>query len=305
MKRNTPYPDPDTGKITYWTMYKDGEPFADYVATMNKWYTEGLIDPDFMTNDGAAKDAMMTNQKAAFTLMMPQAFASYKEAIIAANPELDGIVHFYGLVPVIGPAGKAYNINSMKSWAASGSGTVVTTAAEKSGKVERILEMIDYLYSPEGTLLNCWGVEGISFYVDDKGVKQWSDLVTNDPTFNFGDAVFKYAIPTFGDWPKVMSYEAWLSQETKDEDSRRAHENLLKGDPGLSMPSAQLTAEESEEYNRIRGDANTMIDEYYIQMIIGVRPLTDVQVLLAELDRIGLPRAVEIYQGAYDRFDSK
>ena len=305
IKRNTMYPDPDTGKITYWTQYKDGEAFTDFVTTLNKWYAEGLIDPDFVTNDDAAKNAMMTNQKSCFALMMPQQFASYKEAIIAANPELDGIVHFYGLVPLIGPAGKTYNINSMRSWAASGSGTVVTTAAEKAGKVERILDMIDYLYSPEGTELNHWGVEGISYYIDDNGVKQWTELVTDDPDFNFGDAVFKYAIPTFGDWPKIMSYEAWLSQETKDPDARRAHENLLLGDPGLSMPSVQLTAEESEEYNRIRSDANTLIDEYFAQLIVGIRPLSDIPVLLGELDKLGLPRAVEIYQGAYDRFESK
>ncbi|MCL2059860.1 MAG: hypothetical protein FWH01_12540 [Oscillospiraceae bacterium] len=305
MRYNTPYPDPDTGLITYWTLFRDGDAFTDFVTTMNKWYSEGLIDPDFPSNDGAAREAKVTGQISTYTLMMPQQLPQWRDAIVAANPELEGKVHFYGLQPLTGYAGEPYSRDSRKSMAASGSGTIVTTAAEKAGKVERILDMIDYLFSPEGTELNSWGVEGISYYVDSNGTKQWSELVTDDPQFSFGDAVFKYAIPTFGDWPKIMSYEAWLSQETADPDSYRAHENLLKGNPDLSAPGIQLRPDESEEYNRIRGDANTMIEEYFVQLIIGVRPLSDIPVLLAELDRIGLRRAMDIYQVAYDRFNEK
>ena len=305
IKRNTPFPNPETGEITWWTLYKDGEAFTDFVTTLNKWYNEKLIDPDFPTNDFNARVAKVTSGISTFTLMMPQHFADWKNSIIAANPELEGKVHFYGMTPLIGPAGKSFSVNGQSGWAASGSGTVITTAAEKAGKVERILDMIDYLYSPEGTELNHWGVEGVSFYIDANGTKQWTELVTNDPDFSFGDAVFKYAIPTFGDWPKIMSYEAWLSQETADPDSRRAHENLLKGDPGLSLPGIQMTPDESEEYNRIKADADTLTDEYFLQMITGIRPLSDIPVLLNELQKINLPRAVEIYQGAYDRFQAK
>ncbi|MFY9280028.1 MAG: hypothetical protein WAO47_10685, partial [Caldicoprobacterales bacterium] len=47
LRYNMPYIDPDTGKMTYWTEYKDGQAFTDFLTTMKKWYDEGLIDPEF------------------------------------------------------------------------------------------------------------------------------------------------------------------------------------------------------------------------------------------------------------------
>ena len=247
----------------------------------------------------------MTTGVSGFSYLLPQQYTSWKDAIVAANPDLKDKVYFLGLEPLIGPAGKKYNTNGMRSWAATTAGNVITVKAEEDGVVERILDVIDYLYSPEGTDLINWGVEGVSYNVTSDGKKEWSELVTNDPEFSFGDAVFKYAIPTWGDWPKIMSYEAWLSMETKDPDALRAHQNYLKGDPGLSMPAIVLTQAESEEYNRIMTDVNTLVDEYFVNLITGVRPLDEIPGLLEQIEKIGVRRAMEIYQGAYDRYMSK
>jgi len=305
MRRNEPYPDPDNpGKVTHWTIYKNGEAFKDFITTMNKWYKEGLIDPDFASQDWDSRSAKMTTGVSGFSYLLPQQYTAWKDAIVAANPDLKGKVYFLGLEPLIGPAGKKYNTNNMRNWAATTAGNVITVRAEEDGVVERILDVINYLYSPEGTDLINWGVEGVSYNVKD-GKKEWSELVTNDPEFSFGDAVFKYAIPTWGDWPKIMSYEAWLSMETKDPDALRAHQNYLKGDPGLSMPRIVLTQAESEEYNRIMTDVNTLVDEYFVNLITGVRPLDEIPGLLEQIEKIGVRRAMEIYQGAYDRYMSK
>lgn len=306
MKKPNPYPDPDNpGKVTNWYTYKDGQAFTDFVTTMNKWYNEGLIDPDFASQDWDGRTAKMTTGQSGFSFLLPQQYSSWKEAIVAANPELEGKAYFHGLEPLIGPAGEKYNTNGMNNWAATTAGNVLTVKAETDGVAERILDVIDYLYTSEGTDLINWGVEGVSYTVNAEGKKEWSELVTDDPEFNFGDAVFKYCIPTWGDWPKLMSYEAWLSMETKDPDAKRGHENYLKGHPGLSMPNMVLTQEESEEYNRIMTDANTLVDEYFINLITGVRPLSDIPGLLDQLDKIGVKKAIEIYQGVYDRYMSK
>jgi putative aldouronate transport system substrate-binding protein len=308
IKRNTtvPYPDPDNpGKITFWTLYKDGQAFTDFVTTMNKWYSEGLIDPDFSSQDWAARSTKMTTEASGFSYLLPQFYSSWRDAIVAANPEGSGDAYFIGLEPLIGPAGKKFNTNGFNSWAATGEDNTLTTAAEKNGNVEIILKVIDYLYSEDGSVLNSWGVEGVSFYVDENGKKQWSEAVTNDPDFNFGDAVFKYAIPTQGGWPKLMSYEAWLSQETRDPDAAKAHEAYKKGDPTLSMPAIRLTQEESEAYNQIMVDAVTLIDENFANFITGVRPLSDIPGVLKQLEDMGVRDALTIYQGAYDRYMSK
>ncbi|MCL2319551.1 MAG: hypothetical protein FWC45_05650 [Treponema sp.] len=305
MKRNIPYPDPDTGKITYWTLYKDGAAFRDFVTTMNKWYKEGLIDPDFATNEYAMRTTKMSSGKAAFSHILPQQYAEWRDVLIKNDPSLAGKARFEGLRHLIGPAGQPYSTNGMKSWASSNNGTVVTTAGDKRGKTKAILKVIDYLYSNDGMILNSWGKEGLTFTVDAAGKRQWTDLVLKNPKYTFNDAVRLYCIPIWGDWPKIMDYDAWLSMETKDPDSRKAHEKYITANPGLSMPQIQLSATESVEYNKIRLDANTMIDEYFINLVTGVRPLSDIDVLLRELKRMGLPRAMEIFQGAYNRYLAK
>lgn len=308
MKSNNtvPYPDPDNpGKITFWTLYKDGEAFRDFVTTMNKWYSEGLIDPDFVSQDWDGRAAKVTTGVSGFTFLLPQFYSSWRTAIVTANPELEGEAYFLGLRPLIGPAGKRYTHNGLNSWAATTAGNVITVKAEQNGNVERILDVINYMYSPEGTDLISWGVEGVSYNINSEGKKEWSELVTNDPDFNFGDAVFKYAIPTWGDWPKIMSYEAWLAQETADPDAAVAHQKYLEADPTLSMPNMVLTQAESEEYNRIMNDVVTLVNEYFMNLITGVRPLSDIDVLLQQIESMGIRDAMEIYQGVYDRFLTK
>ncbi|NLM87145.1 MAG: hypothetical protein GX171_10715 [Clostridiales bacterium] len=39
------------------------------------------------------------------------------------------------------------------NWVASQEGNAITSAARKAGKVDKILELINYMYSEEGTIL--------------------------------------------------------------------------------------------------------------------------------------------------------
>ena len=309
---NVMYRDPQAGKITYWTEYNNGENFKAYVETMRKWYEEGLIDEEFVSQKYDGWTAKITGDKVGMFFCFPDSVGSWEDSIkqtlkdnAYGNPD---DVCIYGLVPLKGIDGVPYtydNDNAMVSFAGANQPTVITTAAVKNGHIEKCLELLNYLYSEEGSELNNWGVEGVSYTKDADGTHHWTEAVTNDPDYGMADAVFKYALPTLGGWPKAMSYEAWGSMNLVVPDQITTHKNYALSDTSLDIPSFALNAEEQETYSRIITDVNTAVSEVYLSVITGKKDVAELDALLAQVKSMGIGDAVAAYQSAYDRYMSR
>ena len=312
LKVNTMYRDPQTGKVTYWTEYNDGKNFTDYVTTMRKWYEEGLIDAEYVSQSYDSCTAKITGDKAGMFFCFPDSVINYKASLQttltnAGYGDPDKVM-IYGLVPMKGVDGKPYtydNDNAMVSFAGANQPTVITSAAVKNGTVDKCLELINYLYSEEGSELINWGIEGVSYTKDADGTHHWTELVTNDPDYSLSDAVFKYALPTMGSWPKAMSYEAWGSMNLIDPDAIVLHNNYAQADTSLLLPGFSMTADEQETYNLIMTDVNTAVSEVYLAVITGNRPVEDIQTLFDQVESMGIQDAIKCYQDAYDRYLAK
>ena len=312
LKVNVMYRDPQAGKITYWTEYNNGENFKAYVETMRKWYEEGLIDEEFVSQKYDGWTAKITGDKVGMFFCFPDSVGSWEDSIkqtlkdnAYGNPD---DVCIYGLVPLKGIDGVPYtydNDNAMVSVAGANQPTVITTAAVKNGHIEKCLELLNYLYSEEGSELNNWGVEGVSYTKDADGTHHWTEAVTNDPDYGMADAVFKYALPTLGGWPKAMSYEAWGSMNLVVPDQITTHKNYALSDTSLDIPSFALNAEEQETYSRIITDVNTAVSEVYLSVITGKKDVAELDALLAQVKSMGIGDAVAAYQSAYDRYMSR
>ena len=312
LKVNVMYRDPQAGKITYWTEYNNGENFKAYVETMRKWYEEGLIDEEFVSQKYDGWTAKITGDKVGMFFCFPDSVGSWEDSIkqtlkdnAYGNPD---DVCIYGLVPLKGIDGVPYtydNDNAMVSFAGANQPTVITTAAVKNGHIEKCLELLNYLYSEEGSELNNWGVEGVSYTKDADGTHHWTEAVTNDPDYGMADAVFKYALPTLGGWPKAMSYEAWGSMNLVVPDQITTHKHYALSDTSLDIPSFALNAEEQETYSRIITDVNTAVSEVYLSVITGKKDVAELDALLAQVKSMGIGDAVAAYQSAYDRYMSR
>jgi putative aldouronate transport system substrate-binding protein len=290
------------GKVNYWINVANGKNFQDLVTMLNKWYKEKLLDPDFATQDGTAQDAKVTNNNVGVLHVWPSNFNIYNTALRKTDPNAD----FEGLGCLVGEAGKAYTANSaMVKWANGTLGTFVSTQAVKDGTVDTCLKLLDYMYSQEGSDLQNWGVQGVAYNVNADGTKSWTDTVAKDPNMLLNDKVNAYALPTFGDWPKIMSYDAWASIELDTPESTKAHDLWAKGDTSLCLPNLTLSATEAADYAKIMNDVNTAISENFIKFIIGTRPLTEVPDLVKQCQDLGIAKAMAMYQSAYDRYNAK
>ena len=312
LKVNTMYRDPQNDKMTYWTEYNNGENFKAYVTTMAKWYQEGLIDEEAISQKYDAWAAKITGDKVGAFFCFPDNVETW-EASIAQTLKDNGYgnpddVCIYGLVPLKGIDGVAYNYdndNALVGYVGSGQPTVITTAAVKNGHIDKCLELLNFLYSEEGSEIVNWGVEGVSYTKDAEGNHIWTEAVTNDPDYPMSDAVFKYALPTLGGWPKAMSYEAWGSMNLRVPDQITTHKNYAASDAGLDRPGFALNMEEQDTYSRIITEVNTAVSEVYLKVITGKAPVEDLDKLLAQVKAMGIADAVDAFQSAYARYLSR
>ena len=80
-KVNVMYRNPQSGEATYWTQYNDGTNFKAYVETMRKWYAEGLIDEEFVSQKYDAWAAKITGDKVGMFFCFPDNVGSYEASI--------------------------------------------------------------------------------------------------------------------------------------------------------------------------------------------------------------------------------
>ena len=118
------------------------------------------------------------------------------------------------------------------------------------------------------------------------------------------DAVFKYALPTLGSWPKAMSYEAWGSMNLVVPDQVTTHKNYAQGTADLDKPGYSLTIDEQDATTPLT-EINTAVSEVYLGVIIGNKTEADLDALLAQVKNMGIDKVVDAYQSGYERFMSR
>ena len=79
-------------------------------------------------------------------------------------------------------------------------------------------------------------------------------------------------------------------------------ENYLPYSVAKTVTNLSLTSEENEEFSELRTNLDTYYKECVVKFMTGAMDLdADWDGYLNELENIGLSRAIEIYQTAYDR----
>lgn len=299
--------DPETGEVTYWTEVNDGENFRDFALTMHKWYAEGLIDPEFTTNTQTEINSKVTSDALGFFHSNTNRFPSYYAVLETVVSDPDA-VELAGLerLGYVNDAEKHFTAaTNIKNWCATAESTLITTAAIEDGVIEKVLELINYMYSEEGTLLINWGVEGVSFAYDAQGNPAWTEAVQNEDTSLSSDKIVEFCIPTRGGFPKVMSLDAWMSMDCNTEESIAALNFNYGADKDLVIGDILLTGADSEEYTTIMTDVNTAIAETFLSVIIGSQGEADIDKLFETVDMMGIDRAIEIYAQTYEAYLSR
>lgn len=266
-----------------------------YLEMMAQWFREGLIYSDFMSYE----DFQQTNMVAAGTL-----FGNGNVNAQTLGEAANNGVHVTAISYLTENEGDEIKLKGSGEIVRSQAWSISASASEDT--VDLICQLVDYIFSEEGTLLFNYGVEGEGFTLDENGKPQWSDLVMNYEG-GYTTAAVLYATATPSEYICGIYDDAKFNFSYTDEQIECQniidHSSTGEYDFPIGADNA-MTTEESAEAAAIAGDLGTYISETALSWICGQAALDDAawEAYLANCKAMNVERLTNIYQTVYDRF---
>ena len=279
----------ETGKVNFGP-YMDA--WKEYVTIMHQWYTEGLIDPDFMATDERTADMakVVTGASGLFAALytMPSVYEAASE-----DPNMD-------LAPVNPPVMNEGDEGHIRLRDSYTSGNTAISADSENWEVA--LRWLDYLYTDEGALLANYGVEGDTFEFDENGKPVFTDkILNNENGWTMTQTVASYLCPSAG----IANWSDWTRELAGvPEKDQACYDVWSEFSDDWRLPSSvTLTQDESTERAALYADISTIVKEQTAQFISGALDIeSNWDAYISALEASGMERAIEITQAAYDRY---
>lgn len=284
------------GKVNFCMME---EGYKELLQLLNKWYNLGLIDRDMVSRSSGDCETMFQNGRTgmieyhnATTVTAMKVGAEYDPAYSIVGlqyPRInaDDVLHVARIV---------HSLNST-SWQ-------VTTACKNPALA---VKFVDYLHDDDTRLLTAWGVgneEYPTFTVLEDGSRKFSDdFMYNNPKYDFTTCRSLYTLDEFqvqyDDAMERQQYYLPLHQEIwaawrKDYDDAQKIPSLVS-----------MTSDESREYTDIFNKVMNYATSEVYAYIFGEKSFDSYDQFTETIKSLGVERAVEIKQSAYDRYMSR
>lgn len=286
------YYDEAAGKITHAALNPN---FKAYLETMHQWYSEGLINENFLNSNSKELDSLVLNdQVGAFYIDNNNSVPKYMQL----NPDIK-------LTAVPYPTwngGKNYYPNAAIVQTMRGSGSMITTSCKH---ITEAVRYFDYLYSEAASDMLNWGFEGETYIKNADGSKQFTDLIQNNPEGKTPyEAICKYMTNTgfsaMIQYKAAQGLESELSEEVKKV-KEKSVEYALDADKSLLLRPLKYTVAESTEKAAKETDITSYVTEMTGKFIIGAEPLSNFDAFIENLKAMGIEDVIQIRQNAYDR----
>ncbi|SFA74316.1 putative aldouronate transport system substrate-binding protein [Cohnella sp. OV330] len=284
----------DGGKVKYGPA-QDG--YKQYIALMNKWFKEGLLDPDTFANDTKKMESNLTSGKSGLIFgYIGGTMGTLTTSVRQTDPKFELVGAQY---PVLNDGDKPQFVKRDPEVNASGQVGITKANAHPAETVK----WLDTLYGEDGALLKNFGVEGLT-YTMGNGKPTYTDLIMKNPDkLSPAQAMAKYFRANYPS--PGLADDRYIEQYyTLPEQQEAAKTFAEYADLSLEhvLPPVTLTPEESEELAQIEGEVNTYLDEMTAKFIMGVEPIDNYDKFVSQLQKMKIDRAVELKQAAYDRY---
>lgn len=281
----------EDGKVGFGPM----EPgYKDYLAEMNKWYTEGLINPDFAnhTDSDNIFPMLASDKVGSYTNHLWTYAGIYYPSVTAENPEKDVIPAPY---PVLNKGDKPNRFRDAY-YGVQESPSITT----KAKSVEACVLLLDALYNPEVNYIMA-GTEGVTFERGTTGdfsidpiwkpndaeldmrrqhsAVRWREIIDDNST-----------VPFYYDYPSQLeAFELW---------------NAATYDG--KIPSGLTFTEEELEINaKYSTDIYTYLSEMKMKFMVGTEPIENFDAFVEQLKKMHVEELIQIHQQALDRYNAR
>jgi putative aldouronate transport system substrate-binding protein len=278
------------GKVQYIVAQ---EGFKEAVSYIHRLYAEGLLDQDVFSNTDWGVWFAKTNPPNG-SLDLVGVSGTWSRDI---NWGKERSQHYSVLLPLKGPAGfQAWIRNS--EYARSVKNTATIPSSSKNPEI--IMRWLDCLYDPLTSLRTFYG----NLAVQDNGDGTYdiilppADSGIDVDTWQWGNG-----------WNDLGPQYGGIIEEKIRNDflDGRQYNDKLNYVPYYKeyFPMAAQTPEETDELSILRTDIHGVAKQQTATWIVSGGVEREYDVFIRQLNSMGLPRMVEIYQGIYDRYMGK
>ncbi|CAM4032622.1 extracellular solute-binding protein [Paenibacillus alkaliterrae] len=279
------YADKD-GKVHY-TPQEEG--YKGYLTFLNRLWNDNLLDHETFSQTADQKKAKgQNNQIAVFNDWFPYFTLGGEPS--GDNPMMTPLKSEVAGSPVYG-----------KHPGISANGTFAISSSNPAP--EATMRWIDYLYSYEGATLFAQGPENLLWKYKNKDTheKEWLPVPGGVDREEYrGTMTPNYGILTPGMNDTELTkglrseFDAWIDKENAEK---------LTPIGKAPFPNVYLTNEEQSEATALLSDLNTYVIQMEAKFVTGNEPLSNWDTYTAQIKKMGGDRIVELYQGAYDRWN--
>lgn len=272
--------------------------YKDTLAFLNKLYDEGLLDPNFASNDNNTVYSNMANGISGVTV---GATGGYMGTILNAVEKDNPTYDLTGFGPLVAKEGDvAYS--GYYSNALTGDTLFMTTQCKNK---EAAVKFMNYGYTEEGYMLLNFGIEGESYTMVD-GYPTYTELINNNPNgWSMQQALAQYTM-SWNAGPFVQD-KRYMEQYAARPQQKAAQALWAETDAAKYMvPTLSIAEEDQAEYSKLWADINTFVSEMMIQYITGTADLAKFETeYLDQLEAMGIDRVIELRQEALDAFNAR
>ena len=278
------------GKVTHGMLLPE---FEEAVTFLHKIYSEGLLDPDYATQDRTALDGKYMNNLVGMEYgIQPSKMNN------ALNPDCnENGFKAIGLPNLkLTADSPAYVFDQVYITLFTGAKAAITGSCAEP---EKVLTWIDYIFGDEGSLLFNYGLEHLSFEYDANGepyIDYTGGLAANP---DVSDVSYLYSISGTSAFPIHMSSTRFKS--TMHPYSAEAADNWAASyDISRLLPSLSLSAEQLEEINDDLVDIQTYVSVQMDKLVNGQVAIETIPEIQKKLVDMGINDIIAVYQSVYD-----
>ena len=272
--------------------------YRDYLNMMARWYQEGLLDPDTATLTGTQiQTRIVGGTSGAIHGATGSGIGVFLPAGRATDPNFD----LLGVRAPVIRRGDRLRIINIDNPYTPGNGHAISGTNRYPEISARFL---DYGYDHEGTIFFNFGTPGVSYNLVN-GVPIYTDLILNNPNgWPVGQAIASQAMSSYGG--PFLQARGYFDQYLIYPQQTEAVNNWAIPDPFRHrLPNITPTPEESQEFAQIMTEVNTYANEMMVRFILGTEPLSNFDTYITTIRRMGIDRAIDIYNAALVRYNNR
>ena len=263
----------------------DKEEYKNAIAWFHKLYTEGMIDPEAFTMDDAAFKAKNTTGDTVYGVWNGWTVEE------ATNPPEEGIKQYAMLAPMT-------NVNDERIWPRFGYNVATTGSffiTKDNEYPKETIRWIDYISNPYVSIEHDWGIQGLGSQINEDGT--WEILGGGLVSTRTAEGM-SWLIPTLV--PKHVYDMCIYTSVVKKFEADACH--VYSPFAVELFPNTYFALDDSQDMIQLSTDIGGYVSMKTAKWITEGGIDEEWDEYISTLQKLGLPRYMEIYNDTYARY---